>query len=42
MVRGAVKRGAPISGKLTEWKMIHIPILGIVYGKMYHGPYNDS
>ena len=42
MVCGAVKSGATISGKLPEWYMIRIPLLGIVYGKMYHGLHNDK
>ena len=36
MVHGVVKSGAAISGKLPKWDMIHIPLLAIVYGKMYH------
>ena len=42
MVHGAVKSGAAISGKLPEWYMIHIPLLGIVYGKMCHVLHDDE
>ena len=32
-VHGIVKSEAAISGKFPEWYMIHIPLLGIAYGK---------
>ena len=42
MLHGADKSGATNSGKLPEWYMIHVPLLGIVHGKMYHGLHNDE
>ena len=42
MEHGAVNSGATISGKLPGWDMIHITLLGIVHGKMYHGLHNDD
>ena len=38
MVQGAVKDDA----RLKDWYMIHIPLQGIVYGKMHYGLHNDE
>ena len=39
---GVVLLVSTTSGKLPEWYIVHVPLLGIVHGKMYHGLHKDE